>query len=97
MSLGVVTLVILPMGKWLLPMGKQLFVSDRFPQGEIASGKFQWISQNDQKKLPMTVPEVSFILLVLSSIYLAKINTRIHIRIVSWQGSPEDNWRTVTH
>ena len=97
MSLGAVALVILPMGKWLLPMGKQLFVCDRFPQGEIVSGKFQWISQKEQKKLPMTVPEVSFILLVLSSIYLAKINARIHIRILSWQGSTEDNWRTVTH
>ena len=26
---GVITLAILPKGKWLLPMGKQLFVCDR--------------------------------------------------------------------
>ena len=36
---GVVTLAILPKGKWLLPMGKQLFVCDRFPQGEFTSGE----------------------------------------------------------
>ena len=30
----------LPVGKKLLPKGKQLFVCGQFPQGEIASGKF---------------------------------------------------------
>ena len=38
------------MGKWLLPMVKQRFVCDRFPQGELASGKFPWIHQKGQEK-----------------------------------------------
>ena len=38
-----VTLASLPMGKGLLPMGKQPFVRDRFSQRELASGKFPWI------------------------------------------------------
>ena len=46
---GVVTLAILPKGKWLLPMGKQLFVCDRFPQGEFASGEISWIRQKNNK------------------------------------------------
>ena len=46
------------MNKWLLPTGKQPFVCDRFPPGEIASGKFPWLRQKKTKELPMTVPEV---------------------------------------
>lgn len=37
------------MGEWLLPTEKQLFVCDRFSQGEIASVKFPWILQKEQK------------------------------------------------
>ena len=37
------------MVKWLLPTEKQLFVCDRFSQGEIASVKFPSIRQKEQK------------------------------------------------
>ena len=46
---SVVTLAILPKGKSLLPMGKQLFVCDRLPQGEFALEKFSWIRQKSNK------------------------------------------------
>ena len=51
-TIGAVTLAILPMGKWCWPMGKQFFACDRFHQGEIASGKFPWIRENEQKNYP---------------------------------------------
>ena len=51
-------MAVLPIGKWLLPTVKQRFVSDRFPQGEIALGKFLWIHKRTNE-LPMTVAEVS--------------------------------------
>ena len=38
---GKYKLAILPIGKWLLPTGKQRFVCERFPHSEIALGKFQ--------------------------------------------------------
>ena len=37
------------MGERLLLIGKQLFACDRFPQGELATGKFPWI----HKELPI--------------------------------------------
>ena len=37
------------MGERHLPIGKQLFSCDRFPQGELATGKFPWI----HKELPI--------------------------------------------
>ena len=51
-QIGAVALAILSMGKWLLPMGKQLFVSfvcDRFPQGKLAWRKFSWIRQKNKQ------------------------------------------------
>ena len=51
-TLGAVTLAILPLGKWLLPTGKQLFVCNRFSQSEIAFGKFPWMRQKEQKNFP---------------------------------------------
>ena len=46
------------MGKWLLPTVRQRFVCDRFPQGEIALGKFLWIHKRTNE-LAMTVAKVS--------------------------------------
>ena len=54
--IGAVTLALLRMGKWLLPIGKQLLVCDRFPQGEIASGKLPEIRQKEQKSYPWQFP-----------------------------------------
>ena len=51
-------MAVLPMDKWLLPTVRQRFVCDRFPQGEIALGKFLWIHKRTNE-LPMTVAEVS--------------------------------------
>ena len=48
---GVVTLTVLPMGI-SVAHGKQLFVCGSFPQGKIASGKFPWIRQKEQKNHP---------------------------------------------
>ena len=53
-------MAVLPMGKWLLPTVRQRFVCDRFPQGEIALGKFLWIHKRTNE-LPMTVAKVSSI------------------------------------
>ena len=47
--MGVATLAILPMGKWLLPTGKQRFVCVLFPEGEFASEKFSQIRQKNNK------------------------------------------------
>ena len=52
LKIGAATLPILSMGKWLLPSGKQRLLCDRFSQGEIASGKFPWIHQSEQKNYP---------------------------------------------
>ena len=51
-------MAVLPMDKWLLPTVRQRFVCDRFPQGEIALGKFLWINKT-RNELPMIVAEVS--------------------------------------
>ena len=47
--LSALTLAILPIGKWLSPMGEQPFLCRRFLKGEIASKKFLWIRQIEQK------------------------------------------------
>ena len=56
LTIGAVTLLaILPLSKWLLPSEwKLLSARDRFSQGEIASGKFPWTRQKEQKKFLMT-------------------------------------------
>ena len=51
-------MAVLPMEKWLLPTVRQRFVCDRFPQGEIALGKFLWIHKRTNE-LSMIVAEVS--------------------------------------
>ena len=51
-TIGAVTLVILPLGKLLLPTGKQLFVCNRHSQSEITLGKLPWIRQKEQKNFP---------------------------------------------
>ena len=38
-----------PMGKWLLPTGKELFVCDRLSQSKNCSRKFPWIHRKEQK------------------------------------------------
>ena len=43
-------------GHFCCPWGKQLFMCGRFPQGEIASGKFPWIRQKEQKNYPWQFP-----------------------------------------
>ena len=49
-----------PMGKWLLPTGKELFVCDRLSQSKNCLGKFPRIHRKEQKKpMTMTVPQVS--------------------------------------
>ena len=50
--LAVVTLALLPIGKWRLPTGKDVFVCNRFPQTETALGLFPWIHQKEQKNFP---------------------------------------------
>ena len=45
----VVTVALLPMGKWRLPTGKDVFVCNRFPQTETALVLFPWIHQKEQK------------------------------------------------
>ena len=52
---GVVTLAILPKEKWLLPMGKQLFVCDQFPQGEFASGEIFMDASEEQQNRPTSI------------------------------------------
>ena len=48
-----------PWGKWLLPTGKQLFVSD-FPRVKLPEGIFHgYVKKN--KRIPMAVPEVTSI------------------------------------
>ena len=43
----VVTVALLPMGKWRLPTGKDVFVCNRFPQTETAQGYFHgYIKKN---------------------------------------------------
>ena len=59
-TIAAVTLAILPLGKWLFPTGKQFFMCNRSAQRKISCGKFPWIRQKEQTKLPMTVPDVSF-------------------------------------
>ena len=51
-TLAAVTLAILPLGKWLFPTGKQFFMCNRSAQRKIASGKFPWICQKEQKNCP---------------------------------------------
>ena len=50
--LAVVTLAILPLGKWLFPTGKQFFMCDRSAQRKISCGKFPWLRQKEQKNCP---------------------------------------------
>ena len=45
LTLVVVTLALLPMGKLRLPTGMDVFVCNRFPQTETALGLFPWIHQ----------------------------------------------------
>ena len=47
MTLGAVTLAVLPMGKWLLPTGKQLLVCDRF---------FEHVTTNRKVTKPLASP-----------------------------------------
>ena len=47
MTLAAVTLAVLPMGKWLLPTGKQLLVCDRF---------FEHVTTNRKVTKPLVSP-----------------------------------------
>ena len=53
--LVVVTLTLLPMGKWPLPTDKDVYVCNRFPQSETVLGLFPWrhkkIRQAEQRLL----------------------------------------------
>ena len=50
--IATVTLAILPLGNRLFPTGKHFLTCNRSAQREIASGKFPWIRQREQRNCP---------------------------------------------